>query len=78
MFISYLLLFSFYSERGGISIDRSCSWEGKRKKCKKKEASVARARRGSSGRKVKTKKAHHKLEGGEGFYVAFLCSLTQK
>ena len=56
IFVSYLLFYSpFYTEGGGISIDQSCSREGKRKKCKKKEGSVARARVGGGGIKVKNK-----------------------
>ena len=45
----------FYTEGGGISIDQSCSREGKMKKCKKKEARVARARQWEKGKKKKVR-----------------------
>ena len=53
IFISYLL--SVYSERGGISIDQSCSREGKRNKCKKKEVRIAKSEEGWQWEKGKKK-----------------------
>jgi len=63
----------FYSERGGISINQSCSEE---EKIQERRSVSSKSEEGWKWEKG-NKKKYTKLEGREGFYVVFLCSVTQ-